>query len=79
MPLVDMIGVLLERGAETGRFRRDVDPVQLYISIAGICYFYFSNRYTLSAIFGRDLGSAGERAARRQHVIDLILGYLRPD
>jgi TetR/AcrR family transcriptional regulator len=79
MPLVDMIGELLERGAESGRFRRGVDPVQLYVSIAGISYFYFSNRFTLSAIFGRDLDSAAERAARRRHVIDLILGYLRPD
>lgn len=79
MPLVDMIGELLERGAELGKFRRGVDPVQLYISIAGISYFFFSNRYTLSAIFDRDLGGHAERAARRQHVIDLILGYLRPD
>lgn len=78
-PLVDQIRKLIRRGAQSGIFRDDVDPVQLYISIAGISYFFFSNRYTLSAIFGRDLGSVGERAARRQHVIDLILGYLRPD
>jgi hypothetical protein len=31
-----------------------VDPVQLYISIAGEGYFYLSNRYTLSRIFGHD-------------------------
>ena len=32
-------------------FRTGVDPVQLYISIAGEGYFYLSNRYTLSQIF----------------------------
>ena len=78
MPLVDMIGELLEKGQETGQFRTGVYPVQLYISIAGISYFFFSNRFTLSAIFGRDLTSKTELATRRQHAVELILGYLRP-
>ena len=79
LPLVDMISELLERGHGTGQFRGGVDPVQLYISIAGISYFYFSNRHTLSAIFNRDLSDAGAYAARRAHVIDVILGFLRPE
>jgi len=29
--------------------------LQLYISIAGLCFFYLSNSATLSVIFGRDL------------------------
>ena len=41
--------------ARDGIFRGGVDPVQLYISIAGSAYFYLSNNHTLSAIFGRDL------------------------
>ncbi|MFD1381283.1 TetR/AcrR family transcriptional regulator [Fodinicurvata halophila] len=77
MPLVDMIQELLERGEASGQFRSGVDPVQLYISIAGISYFFFSNRFTLSAIFSRDLASRPELEQRRQHVIDVILGYLR--
>jgi AcrR family transcriptional regulator len=39
-PLVAMLGDLLERGVRAGEFRRGVDPVQLYISIAGLGYFY---------------------------------------
>jgi len=78
MPLVDTISSLLRRGAESGQFRGDVDPVELYISIAGVSYFYFSNRLTLSAIFGRNLTSPEETAKRREHVVDVILGYLRP-
>ena len=46
---------MLERGQRDGSFRGGVDPVQLYVSIAGLSYFYLSNSYTLSAIFGRDL------------------------
>ena len=79
MPLVEMIGTLLERGAGSGQFRPGVDPIELYISIAGVSYFYFSNRHTLSAIFGRDLGSDEALERRRQHAVALILGYLRAD
>ncbi len=78
MPLVELISELLDRGAASGQFRTGVDPVQLYISIAGISYFYFSNRHTLSAIFNRHLEAPGALRLRRQHVVDLIQGYLRP-
>ena len=47
-----------------GVFRGGVDPVQLYISIAGLAYFYLSNNHTLSAIFGRDLMAPAAHAAR---------------
>jgi hypothetical protein len=49
-----------------------VDSVQLYISIAGEGYFYLSNRYTLSRIFGRDLMSSRALAARARHNVDMI-------
>lgn len=78
MPLVDAISVLLQRGEKSGQIRVGVDPVELYISIAGISYFYFSNQHTLSAIFARDLSSKVEIKRRRAHVIDVILSYLRP-
>lgn len=77
-PLLEMIGRLLERGARAGVFRADVDPMQFYISVAGLGYFYLSNRHTLSAIFGRDLLAPRERAARLEHMMEVVLGYLRP-
>jgi AcrR family transcriptional regulator len=75
---LELIGRLLERGAKTGVFRRGVDPMQLYITIAGLGYFYLSNRHTLSAIFGRDLMAPRYREARMAHRIDVVLGYLKP-
>ena len=78
MPLVDTISTLLNRGEKEGVFREGVDPVELYISIAGVSYFYFSNQHTLSAIFARNLTSKSEIKKRRAHVIEVILGYLRP-
>lgn len=77
-PLVRMIAGLLERGAAKGVFRAGIDPVALYISIAGQCYFFFSNRHTLSAIFGRDLGAEEMVESYRRHVTDMVLGALRP-
>lgn len=76
MPLVDIISKVLKKGEKEGFFRPDVDPVELYISIAGVSYLYFSNMHTLSEIFGRDLSSREELDKRRQHVVEVILGYL---
>ncbi len=77
--LVRMIEELLERGRHAGVFRADVNPMQLYISIAGIGFFYFSNIHTLSTIFGADLDTPDARATRLAHITEVILGYLRPD
>lgn len=76
-PFVAMIKQVLERGARAGQFRRGVDPVQLYISIAALGYFYLSNRYTLSAIFERELLAPRHKAERLKHMTALVLGYLR--
>lgn len=75
-PLVDTLGDLLRRGAAKGVFRKGVDPVQLYISIAGLGYFYLSNACTLSTIFGRDLKADRALSERGEHIVDVILGYL---
>jgi TetR/AcrR family transcriptional regulator len=77
-PLVSMVSKILREGVRAGTFRKGVNPVHLYISIAGLSYFFFSNTPTLSAIFGKDLSSAAARRARRKHVVDLVLQALRP-
>ena len=77
-PLVAMISDLLARGVRDGVFRRGVDPVQLYVSIAALSYFYLSNAYTLSTIFGRDLCAPAAKDERIAHVVDLVLGALAP-
>jgi len=77
-PLVSMVDKILKQGVREGAFRRGINPVHLYISIAGLSYFFFSNTPTLSAIFGTDLSSAAAKRARRKHVVDLVLQALRP-
>jgi TetR/AcrR family transcriptional regulator len=78
-PFIDMLNETLASGVRSGVFRDDLDAVNLYISIAGISYFFFSNNHTLSAIFGRKLGSRTALAQRRRHVIAFTLNALRPD
>ena len=76
-PFVASIEDLLKRGVKAGQFRRGVDAVQLYISIASLSYFYQSNRHTLSTVFARDLFAPKHRAERLKHMVELVLGYLR--
>ena len=52
-PLVQLLADVLDRGRQQDLFRDGVDPIQLYISIASICYFYLSNNATLSAGYTR--------------------------
>jgi AcrR family transcriptional regulator len=76
-PLVETLRTLLRRGEKQGLFRKGIDPVHLYISIAGEMYFYLSNRYTLSRIFGRDLMAPRALAGRSRHITQMILNALR--
>lgn len=75
-PLVQLLRDVVERGQRAELFREGVDPVQLYISIASLCYFYLSNNATLSTIFGRDLLAPTALSERLSHMTEVIMGYL---
>lgn len=77
-PLIEILGQTLTRGTEAGLFRPGLDPMQIYISIAGLGFFYFNNIHTLSAIFGHKFDDKQEIAVRRAHIVDLMLHALRP-
>ena len=77
-PFIRILEDLLQRGARAGVFRGGVDPVQLYITIASLGYFYLSNRYTLSRFLDLDLVAPGRRAAWLEHITGVVLDHLRP-
>ncbi|MCW5731074.1 MAG: TetR family transcriptional regulator [Alphaproteobacteria bacterium] len=77
-PLLAMIDEVLARGVAQGVFRPGVDPMQLYITIAALGYFFLSNTHTLSTIFRRDLSRPKARRERQAHIVEVVLGYLRP-
>jgi hypothetical protein len=78
-PLIRMLEKSWSAGRRDGVFRGGVDPVHLYITIAGLAYFYLSNSATLSAIFGRDLRSPKALSERLSHITDVVMGYLLRD
>jgi AcrR family transcriptional regulator len=75
-PFVEMIRDVVRRGVASGDFRVAVDPVQLYVSIAALGFFYLSNSATLSVIFGRDLLGKEARDERLAHMVALVLAAL---
>lgn len=77
-PLVQLVEETLARGVEQGVFSSRFGPVNLYLSIAALSFFYFANRNTLSVIFERDMTSPAQSARRREHVISLVMSALRP-
>jgi TetR/AcrR family transcriptional regulator len=76
-PFVKLIGDILKRGVAKGVFRSGLDPVDVYITIAAVGYFYLSNNWTLSAIFGRNLATEAAVRQRRRHNVDMVLHALR--
>lgn len=76
-PFTTLLADILRKGVATGEFRSGVDPVQLYISIASLSYFYLSNNATLSTIFGRDLMNTEAKEKRLAHMTDLVIAALR--
>jgi len=76
-PIVGELHELVRRGHAEGIFRTDVDPMQLYISIISLCYFYVSNMATLSVVFGRDLSQFALIQDREAQAVQMVLDYLR--
>ena len=77
-PLIDALKSLLKCGAEAGSFREDVDPVEVYITIASLCYFPVSNRHTLRVVFKVPIDKPW--LDHRANVIaNMVLLYLKPE
>ncbi|NVO15229.1 MAG: TetR/AcrR family transcriptional regulator [Rhodoplanes sp.] len=75
--LVTVLQAVLAAGQARGQVKPGIDPLQLYISLAGLSYFFFANAATLSTAFGRDLVSDSELKRRRAHVVEMVLDHIR--
>jgi AcrR family transcriptional regulator len=76
LELVTTIEQILAKGRAAGKFREDVDAVQLYISILSLSYLHLSNRHTLAITYGLDLGNPTWLKDRRDHVTKMVVSYL---
>lgn len=77
-PLLTLIEKTLKRGEKEKKFRDDIDPLQLYVSMTALSYFHLSNAYTLSEIFRTNLHDREWKTERHRHATDMLLSYLRP-
>lgn len=75
-PLHHAIQTLLKYGSKKGVFRPDIEPVQIYVTIAALSWFHLSNAYTLSAMFDTDLSRPKWRKARLEHVRQVLEAFL---
>jgi AcrR family transcriptional regulator len=78
VPAINTIRRIVERGKKTGAFRRDIDPIDLHMSISALCFYSVSNRHTFSTIFKIDMTTPKALAARKKSIIATILGAVKP-
>lgn len=75
-PLITKMGEVIDRGVANGDFTLRPQPIDLYMTILALSFIHLSNVHTLSATFGEDLTAEDFLVRRRQHVVDVVLGYL---
>ncbi len=72
-PFVGRMSQLLQRGVEAGLFRKNLDAVQVSITIASVAYYYLTNRFTAAIVFERDMMTETALRARLDFNTDSIL------
>ncbi len=70
---VDRMRALLDRGATAGIFRKDLDPVQVLITLSGGGFHYLTNHHTGEIVYGRKLMTPEAKAARLHFNTETIL------
>jgi AcrR family transcriptional regulator len=76
MGAIQPLRSILERGVRDGVIRKDLDPIDVHMSISALCFFNVANRHTFSTIFKLDMASPAATAARRESVAEMILRYV---
>lgn len=74
-PLIDKIREILRDGVTQGVFKKNIDPIHLYVSFSALAYHYVSNQYTLNAALGIDFMTRRRRAAWLAYISELMLNH----
>jgi AcrR family transcriptional regulator len=78
MGAIQTLRNIVDRGVVAGVMRKDLDPIDLHMSISALCFFNVANRHTFSTIFKVDMTGAAATAARRESVTEMILRFVAP-
>ena len=76
LSIIDVIAQVLRRGAEEGVLRKDIDPVELHMTISALSLFHVTNRYTFGTVFRRDMVSSEAVGQRKKEIVDIISRYV---
>jgi TetR/AcrR family transcriptional regulator len=76
--VIKFLRAAIKREADGKRWRRDLEPNQLLITIIGICQVYTSHRYTLSQGLHRDLGTPAAIKRGIKNAEHYLLSGMRP-
>ncbi len=72
-PIISALRLALEKGQAEKKFRRNIDVNDLLVSIFALCFFFFSNQFTMKQVLGKPVMDKTRLKARKKHVADLLL------
>ncbi len=75
---LDTVSAVLERGERDGAFRPGINPWHLHFMISAFCFMRVSNRYTMRAVFEKDLWDKDDVSLQREMIVETILRYVAP-
>ena len=75
-PATTLLDEILADGRAQGKFRADVQALDVHIVISSYCVFQVANRYTFGFLFGVDFTETSQRAHLRRMIGDVVVGWL---
>ncbi len=75
---LDTVSDVLERGERDGTFRKGISPWHLHFMISALCFMRVSNRYSMRAVFEKDLWDEDDVPRQRRMIVETILRYVSP-
>ncbi|MET0899874.1 MAG: TetR/AcrR family transcriptional regulator [Mycobacterium sp.] len=75
-PATTLLDEILAEGRAHGKFRADVQALDVHIVISSYCVFQVANRYTFGFLFGVDFTETSQRAHLRRMIGDVVVGWL---
>lgn len=75
-PATSLLDEILTEGRAQGKFRTDVEALDVHIVISSYCVFQVANRYTFGFLFGVDFTETSQRAHLRRMIGDVVVGWL---
>lgn len=75
-PTISYLKRQIKRGISLGIFKEGIDEYQVALSVLSFPFAYFSNIYTFSKVFGKNMRDATEIEKRAEFVAEIILQRL---